>query len=279
MAASLMGSGSLGRPDPAGALIRIALQLGATSVAHVDVAAMLSGVCVALPPAAGVSGAVLMLNDPADPRDPDAQRIFTSDTAADRMALIQQRAGNGPIPAAVRGDRTLATPDLTRHGPPELAAAAADSGLVRSLVVPVPIAARTAGGLQLLGRADAVPDEHLAALLRPVVTMLAARLADVRELARLESLVASRTEDPPAGDRPAEDTDTRELRTTSIPRIPSPQSPANRIPGPPVSGQHAPEHVPGPHVPAPRGEARMPEAPPNGPDRSRRPRHRRHHDD
>ncbi|MDN5916297.1 MAG: hypothetical protein L0I76_14550 [Pseudonocardia sp.] len=208
MAASFMTSGSLGQRDPAGALIRIALQVGATSVAHIDVAAMLSGVCVALPPAAGVSGAVLMLTDPADPRDPDEQRVFTSDTAADRMARIQRRAGNGPLPAAVRGDRTLATPDLTRHGPPELAAAAADCGLVRSLVVPVPIAGRTAGGLQLLGRADAVLDEQLATPLRPVVTMLAARLADIRELARLE------------------------LRTTAIPRIPSPRSPEHGVPAP-----------------------------------------------
>lgn len=224
MAASLMTSGSLERPDPASALIRIALQLGATSVAHVDVEAMLSGVCVALPPAAGAHGAVLVLDEPADPRDPDARRVFSSDTAADRMALIQQRAGNGPVPAAIRGDRTLATPDLTRGGPPELAAAAADCGLVGSLVVPVPIAGRTAGALQLLGRSDAVPTEQLASLLRPVVTMLAARLADVRELARLQALATARP-DPD--------------RTTAFPRVPAQRrggpTPA---PGSRPNGQH-----------------------------------------
>lgn len=227
MAAPLLPAGAPGRPDRGGALVRVALQLGSTSVAHVDVAAMLSGVCVALPPAAGARGAVLLLDDPADPGDPDGRRLFTSDTAADRMGLVQDRTGNGPLPAAVRGDRTLVTPDLRRDGPPELAAAAAGCGLVRSIVVPVPVAGHTAGGLQLLGGADAVLDEYLAALLRPVVTMLGARLADVRELARLSAVVGSRADQPPCA-------------TSPVPRVPAPRaevtvpgaSPERRSPAP-----------------------------------------------
>lgn len=224
MAATPMGSGSPGRPDPAAALVRIALQLGATSVAHVDVAAMLSGACVGLPPATGASGAVLMLTDPADPRDPDQQRLFCSDTAANRMALLQRRAGGGPLAAAIRGERSLVTRDLTWHGPPELVAAAAESGLVRSLVLPVPVDGRTAGALQLLGRADAVLDEQLATLLRPVVTVLAARLADVRELARLQATGDGRAPQP-AGipeqdDRARGDRDDPQP-TTALPRVPA----------------------------------------------------------
>ncbi|MBN9789733.1 MULTISPECIES: hypothetical protein [unclassified Pseudonocardia] len=209
MAASLWTSGTTGRPtpDPAPALVRVALQAGATSVAHADVAAMLSGICVALVPAARVGGAALLLREPADPRDPEARRVFGSDTAAVRLGELQRRADAGPGPAAERGDRTLTTPDLTRSGPPELAAAAADCGLVRSLSVPVPVAGRTAGALQLFARGG--PDdplgERLVVALAPVVTALAARLTDVRELARLQLRAAqpSVPEQPDAIDRTA----------------------------------------------------------------------------
>lgn len=173
------------RPDPSTAVTRIALQVGATAVAHVDVGTMLAGVCAALPPAVGVAGAVLVLTEPADPRDPQAQQVFASDDAAGRLGLIQHRAGRGPVPAAVRGDRPLTVPDLTVSGPPELAAAAADCGLVRSLVVPVPVSGQPAGGLQLLAGADTALDERTAAVLWPLVSALSARLADARELARV----------------------------------------------------------------------------------------------
>ncbi|MYW72614.1 hypothetical protein GTW08_10785, partial [Pseudonocardia sp. SID8383] len=94
MAASLWTSGTTGRPtpDPAPALVRVALQAGATSVAHADIAAMLSGICVALVPAARVGGAALLLREPADPRDPEARRVFGSDTAALRLGELQRRA-------------------------------------------------------------------------------------------------------------------------------------------------------------------------------------------
>ncbi|ALE73946.1 hypothetical protein FRP1_14560 [Pseudonocardia sp. EC080625-04] len=194
MAASPWISGTAGRvtPDPAPALVRVALQAGSTSVAHVDVAAMLSGLCVALVPAAGVGGATLLLREPADPRDPEGRRVFGSDTAATRLGELQRRADAGPGPAAERGDRVLLTPDLTRSGPPELAAAAADCGLVRSLAVPVPIAGRTGGVLQLFARGGPKDrlTEDLADALRAVVTALAARIADVREIARLEQAAA-----------------------------------------------------------------------------------------
>lgn len=170
-------------PDPSAAVLRIALQVGATPVAHVGIGALLAGVCSALPRAAGVAAAALVLTEPADPRDPEGRQVFASDDAAHRLGLIQHRAGRGPVPAAVRGDRPLVVPDLTVGGPPELAAAAADCGLVRSLVVPLSAAGRTVGGLQLLAGPDTALDEQSAAGLGPLVSALAARLADARELA------------------------------------------------------------------------------------------------
>ena len=185
MAASPLTS----RPDSSAAVMRIALQVGATPVAHVDIGTMLSGVCSALPPAVGVAAAVLVLTEAADPRDPEGQQVFGSDDAASRLGLIQQRAGRGPVPAAMRGDRALTVPDLTVSGPPELAAAAADCGLVRSLVVPLAVSGQPAGGLQMLAGADATLDERTAEDLWPLVAALSARLADARELARVSARV------------------------------------------------------------------------------------------
>ncbi len=190
MAASPTTSG----PDPSTAVTRIALQVGATAVAQVDIGTMLTGVCAALPPAVGVAAAALLLTEPADPRDPQARCVFGSDDAASRLGLIQHRAGRGPVPAAIRGDRPLTVPDLTVSGPPELAAAAADCGLVRSLVVPVSVSGQPIGGLQLLAGADTALDERMAAALWPLVAALSARLADAREFAR----VAARAAEPPA---------------------------------------------------------------------------------
>ncbi|MBC3191505.1 hypothetical protein H7X46_10570 [Pseudonocardia sp. C8] len=224
-------SGPRGRSpsDPTAALVRVALQAGATPVAHVDVAALLSGICVALVPAAGVAGATLLLREPADPRDPEGRRVFGSDTAATRLGELQRRADAGPGPAAERGDRVLLTPDLTRSGPPELAAAAAGCGLVRSLTVPVPLAGRPAGALQLLARAGPGGDrltEHLATGLRPVAAALAARIGDVRELARLEAEVARAAERAqarvPAPRLPEVE------RTGPIPHVPAPRRARHR---------------------------------------------------
>ncbi|MFP5020374.1 hypothetical protein [Pseudonocardia phyllosphaerae] len=205
-------------PGPGAALTRVALQLGATSVVHADVAAMLSHLCESVAEAAGVEGAALLLREPADPRDPGSRQVFGSGAVATRLGELQRRAGSGPGPAAERGDRTLVTPDLTRSGPPELAAAAADCGLTRSLSVPVPPAGVASGDaghgpvgvLQLFdgglpdgplappASAAALPDgagvaAPLTTPLWPVVATLAARLADLRALAAAESSVGHAT--------------------------------------------------------------------------------------
>lgn len=151
---------------------------------------MLSGVCAALPGILGVSGAVIVL---AEPADPVSGAVFGSDDAAGRLGMLQYRAGSGPALGAVRSGRVMITPDLTRIGPPELAAAAADTGLIVSLAVPLVLDGEAIGGLQLLGRPGVWMDLSLADQLAPLVDALSARLADVRELGRLMALLARAT--------------------------------------------------------------------------------------
>ncbi|MEV1293591.1 GAF domain-containing protein [Pseudonocardia sp. NPDC049635] len=252
MAASLWTPDAPGRPapDPGPALVQVALRAGATSVAHVDVAAMLSGLCVALVPAAGVAGAVLVLHEPADARDPERRRVFGSDTAATRIGQLQDRSGAGPAISTAHDGRVCLTPDLTRSDPPGLAAVAAGCGLVRALTVPVVVGGRTAGALQLLGRRDcgAPLGERLAAALQVVTAALAARIRDVRELTRLEQLTAAgAATDPPF-------------------MPPARQAPAGRLPAPqlPAGSRGRAEPPAGPPQPGTRRPA-TPSAPAGGP--------------
>ena len=85
----------------------------------------------------------------------------------------------------IRTGRPLLTPDLTRLGPPKLAAAAAESGLMCSLVVPIVAGGQRFGGLQLLGDARRPPEPAHGEAVQPLLDALAARLVDVRALRRL----------------------------------------------------------------------------------------------
>jgi hypothetical protein len=171
-------------------VLGLALQVGRTPAAELDLGAMLSGVCAGLPAALGVSGAVIVL---AEPPDPVSGAVFGSDEASARLGLLQHRAGSGPALGAARSGRAMVTPDLTRIGPPELAAAAADTGLVVSVAVPLALDGHAVGGLQLLGHPGVRMDSHLADELSPLVEALSARLADVRELSRCRAAVARST--------------------------------------------------------------------------------------
>jgi hypothetical protein len=171
-------------------VLGLALQVGRTPAADLDLGAMLSGICAGLPAALGVSGAVIVL---AEPPDPQSGAVFGSDEASARLGLLQHRAGSGPALGAVRSGRAMVTPDLTRIGPPELAAAAADTGLIVSVAVPLALDGQAIGGLQLLGHPGVRMDSHLADELSPLVEALSARLADVRELSRLRATVARST--------------------------------------------------------------------------------------
>ena len=88
----------------------------------------------------------------------------------------------GPVANALRTRRPMITPDLTRVGPPALAAAAADCGLTSSGAVPLCALDRAVGVLQLLGtRTLPVEPAHLD-LLGPLPDVLAAQLVNVAAL-------------------------------------------------------------------------------------------------
>jgi GAF domain-containing protein len=159
------------------ALIALALQVGGMAAATMRVHDMLVEVCRALPRAANAAGAALVLTGSVD--------VCASDPQAAWLAELQRRSGAGPLGYALRSGRPMCTPDLTRVGPPDLAAAAAERELVTSVVMPLVARDRSLGGLQLLGDAGRhVGTEHVE-LLRPLVAALSARLVDVLAIEEL----------------------------------------------------------------------------------------------
>ncbi|WP_345383205.1 GAF domain-containing protein [Pseudonocardia yuanmonensis] len=170
----------------------LTLQVGRTAVAGADLTSLLSSVCTALPTTLGVSGAAIVLVDSPD-RVAGVAGVSASDTAAGRLGEMELRAGTGPVQGAVRSGRPMVTPDLTRIGPPELAAAAADTGLTCSVVVPLVVDGEPVGGLQLFGHPGRpVGDGHVDAV-AGLAEVLSARIADVWALRRLTATVARLT--------------------------------------------------------------------------------------
>jgi hypothetical protein len=120
----------------------------------------------------------------------------------------------------IRTSRPLLTPDLTRLGPPELAAAAAQSGWTSSMVVPLQAGRARFGGLQLLGSASQPVHSRDGEALQVVVDVLVARLVDVRALRMLAApRVAQATRVDPA-----------DVATTVLPVVPASSAPARRAP-------------------------------------------------
>ena len=175
-------------------LMPLVLQLGRARAAMMDVPAVLLSVCSALPGALGVSGAVLLLVDPAEGVSP----LSASDARARWFGELQQRAGVGPLPGAVRTWRPTLTSDLTRIGHPAIAAAATESGLSSSLVLPFDVDGDRLGVLQLLGEASRPVAAAHAEALRPLLDTLAARLADVRALQQARCAERTATSPPTA---------------------------------------------------------------------------------
>src|SRR4051812_21612067 len=179
-------------PDDPG-IMGLMLQVGRTAVAGADLGSLLSSVCTALPATLGVSGAAIVLVDPPDGRLSGVAGVSASDTAAARLGEMELRAGTGPVQGAVRSGRPMVTPDLTRIGPPELAAAAADTGLTCSVVFPLVVDGEPVGGLQLFGHPGRpVGDGHVDAV-AGLADVLSARLTDVCALRRLTATVARLT--------------------------------------------------------------------------------------
>ncbi|MFR9804532.1 GAF domain-containing protein [Pseudonocardia sp. RS010] len=179
-------------PDDPG-IMGLTLQVGRTAVAGADLGSLLSAVCTALPATLGVSGAAIVLVDVPDSRLAGIAGVSASDPAAGRLGEMEVRAGTGPVQGAVRSGRPMVTPDLTRIGPPELAAAAADTGLTCSVVVPLVVDGEPVGGLQLFGHPGRpVGDGHVDAV-AGLAEALSARITDVCALRRLTATVARLT--------------------------------------------------------------------------------------
>jgi hypothetical protein len=178
-------------------LMPLVLQLGRTAAATMDVAAALGSVCTTVPGVIGVGGVVILLVDPPT--------LMASDNRAAWLGQLQQNAEMGPLPSALRTGRPMLTGDLTRIGPPALAAAASECGLVSSLALAIDYDGERLGALQLLGDAGRPVVAADGEALRPLLDVLAARLVDIRALG--------------AAPRRAE------AKPSPVPRMPSPRSP------------------------------------------------------
>ena len=159
------------------ALTTLALRVGAMAASHLRLQDALTEVCRAIPDAVNAAGAVVVLAGSVD--------VLASDAQAAWLGEIQRRAGAGPLGHALRSGRPMVTPDLTRVGPPDLAAAAAERGFFTSVVMPLIMGDRGLGGLQLLGDVRRrVGIEHIA-IVRPLAAALSARLLDVHTIGEL----------------------------------------------------------------------------------------------
>ncbi len=170
-------------PSAKPALTALALQVGSMAAANMHLPSALSGVCRSLPRAVDAAGVALVVTAF------DGIDVLASDPQAGWLGEVQRRAGAGPLSYALRSGRPMATPDLTRVGPPDLAAAAAECGITTSVVIPLTAGEGGLGALQLLGDAGhPVGDAHVE-LLRPLVAALTARLVDVLVLEGLRQSV------------------------------------------------------------------------------------------
>ena len=187
-------------------LTSLVMQLGRARASAMDVPAVLGSICSAIPGVLGVGGAVLLLVNPPD----GVPAITASDARALWLAETQQRTDLGPLPGALRTWRPMLTTDLARIGPPAVAAAAAECGLGSSLVLPFDVDGDRVGVLQVLGEVQRPVEAAHAEVLRPLLDVLGARLADVRALRNVGS-----TDPQPAGPAEAASSQTRPVSAAS----------------------------------------------------------------
>jgi GAF domain len=208
-------------------LTSLVTQLGRARASAMDVPAVLGSMCSAIPGVLGIGGAVLLLVDP-----PDGVRALTaSDARSSWFAETQQRTDMGPLTGALRTWRPMLTADLTRIGPPAVAAAAVECGLGSSLVLPFDVDGDRVGVLQLLGELHRPVEAAHAEMLRPLLDVLGARLADVRALRKAWPALPARPADP-----------------APKPAVPPPARPVAHDPAPPTGRI-------GPPIPAAAPEA------------------------
>jgi len=168
-------------------LVELAMHVARTPASGLDLPALLADVCAELPARLEVAAAVIVVLDPAG-------GVYGSDERAIGLGETQHRAADGPLPNAVRANRPLLTPDLTRVRPPTLATAAAEAQLVTSAALPLRAASWTLGGVQLLGsREQPVAGHHVDALV-PLADVLGVLLANVQATLQLTAALVQANE-------------------------------------------------------------------------------------
>jgi hypothetical protein len=161
--------------------IALAMKVGSMAVSCTNVLQAFSGICIELPAAVDAAGAVIIVMGLREPE------VVASDPQADWLAQLQCRSRAGPLHHALRSGQPMITPDLTRVGPPELAAAAAECRLFTSVVVPLLQEKLRLGAVQLFGDVERLVGPEQVQTLRPLTEALSARLVDMlalKELAR-----------------------------------------------------------------------------------------------
>ena len=104
------------------AILDLALRTASTPAVGLDLDKHLTETCSTLVRTLRVTAAVVVVLEPAG--------AHGSDGAAVLIGQSQLGASVGPVANALRSGRPMLTPDLLRVGPPALAAAASDCGLV-----------------------------------------------------------------------------------------------------------------------------------------------------
>lgn len=182
----------------------VALVLSRRPVAHVEPLRFLGEAAAEVARALDVAGAVLVV--------PATGWVRGSDDLSTLVGEMQQRDGQGPLSTAIRTLRPMLTPDLTRIGPPSLAALAAEVGFGSSAALALLAEEKVVAGLQVIGRSGRPIDPGHVEALGQIADVLGARIADLVELARLR-------QPPPAPEPVLEDA------TTALPVLPAASTP------------------------------------------------------
>lgn len=162
---------------PATLLGDVALVLSRRPVASADPLTYLREAAVEVARGLDVAGAVLVV--------PATTWVGGSDDLATLVGEMQQHAGQGPLATAMRTLRPMLTPELTRIGPPSLAALAAEAGFGGAAAVALLADGRVVAGLQVIGRTGRPIDPRQVDALGQVTDVLGARIVDLVEFARL----------------------------------------------------------------------------------------------
>ncbi|MBW0091343.1 GAF domain-containing protein [Pseudonocardia sp. KRD-184] len=140
---------------------------------------------------------------------PSSGWVRGSDDVATLVGEVQHRDGHGPVSTAARTGRPVLTHDLTRIGPPALAAIAGEEGLAAAATTALAVDGRVVAVLQVLGHPGRPPAQSALDALGGVLEVVAARIVDLLELGR------RRQADEPAAAAPVED------RTRALPVTPA----------------------------------------------------------